>query len=138
MEANDAPGGGCRTAEVTLPGFHHDICAAIHPMAMVSPLLRRLPLDRHRLEWVLSPAALAHPFDDGSAAVLHRSLEATGNTLGEDADAWAKLMRPFLVRDTALFSEILRAVRIPRYPLLMSRFGVLGLRSCASLVHSHF
>jgi len=138
LEANSAIGGGCRTAEVTLPGFHHDICAAIHPMALVSPLLRRLPLDEHGLSWVQSPAALAHPFDDGTAAVLHRGIEATGETLGEDGEAWARLMRPFLRDPAALFNEILGPVRIPGHPLLMARFGLVGLRSCSSLVRSHF
>jgi phytoene dehydrogenase-like protein len=72
LEAKPTIGGGCRTEQATLPGFHHDICAAIHPMGVVSPLLRRLPLDKFGLKWVQAPAPMAHPFDDGSAAVLHR------------------------------------------------------------------
>ena len=138
LEANATIGGGCRTEQVTLPGFHHDICAAIHPMGIVSPLLGRLPLDRFGLKWVQAPAPLAHPFDDGSAAVLHRSLTATGETLGEDADAWARLMRPFLVDTDGFFAEILKPVRIPRQPFRMAHFGAIGLRSCASLVRSRF
>jgi phytoene dehydrogenase-like protein len=138
LEAKDTIGGGCRTEEVTLPGFQHDICAAIHPMGVVSPLLRRLPLDRFGLRWVQAPAPLAHPFEDGSAAVLHRSLTATGETLGQDADAWTALMTPFLTNADAFFSEILRPVRIPRRPIQMARFGALGLRSCTSLARSRF
>ncbi len=138
LEAQDTVGGGCRTAEITLPGFHHDICAAIHPMGIVSPLLRRLALHDHGLSWIQSPAALAHPFDDGSAAVLHRTLEATGETLEQDGNAWANLMRPFLRRPELFFSEILKPVRIPRNPFTMARFGLVGLRSCASVVRSHF
>jgi phytoene dehydrogenase-like protein len=107
-------------------------------MALVSPLLRRLPLDQYGLSWIRSPAALAHPFDDGSAAVLTRTLDATGATLAEDGESWARLMRPFLKHSDALFGEILKPVRIPRHPLLMARFGLVGLRSCASLVRSHF
>jgi len=138
VEAEQTIGGGCRTEEVTLPGFHHDICAAIHSMAAVSPLLRRLPLDRFGLTWIQAPAPMAHPFDDGSAAVLSRSLSATGATLGVDAGAWEGMMRPFLKDSDAFFQEILRPVRIPRHPFRMARFGALGLRSCASLVRSHF
>jgi phytoene dehydrogenase-like protein len=107
-------------------------------MGIVSPLLRRLPLDKFGLKWVQAPAPLAHPFDDGTAAVLHRSLTATGATLGPDADAWASLMRPFLVNADAFFADILKPVRIPRRPFHMARFGALGLRSCASLVNSRF
>lgn len=138
LEAHDTIGGGCRTAEVTLPGFRHDICAAIHPMGIVSPLLGRLPLDKFGLKWVQAPAPLAHPFDDGSAAVLHRSLTATGETLGPDGDAWARLMRPFLSSSDAFFADILKPVRIPRHPLRMARFGAIGLRSCTGVVESRF
>lgn len=138
LEAHDTIGGGCRTAEVTLPGFRHDICAAIHPMGIVSPLLGRLPLDKFGLKWVQAPAPLAHPFDDGSAAVLHRSLTATGETLGPDGDAWARLMRPFLSSSDAFFADILKPVRIPRHPFRMARFGAIGLRSCAGVVESRF
>ena len=138
LEAKDTIGGGCRTAEITLPGFHHDICAAIHPMGIVSPLLRKLPLHQYGLTWIQSPAALAHPFDDGSAAVLHRTLEKTGTTLDQDAEAWSKLMRPFLKHPDTFFNDILKPVRIPDHPFAMARFGLVGLRSCASLVRSHF
>ena len=90
LEANETIGGGCRTADVTLPGFHHDVCAAIHPMGIVSPLLRRLPLENFGLKWVRAPAPLAHPFDDGSAVMMHRSLATTAETLGEDGEAWGR------------------------------------------------
>jgi phytoene dehydrogenase-like protein len=138
LEGNAAIGGGCRTEQVTLPGFHHDICAAIHPMGIVSPLLARLPLDRFGLKWVQAPAPLAHPLDDGSAAVLHRSLTATAETLDEDGPAWERLMRPFLRNTDAFFADILKPVRIPRQPFHMARFGMLGLRSCESVVSSRF
>jgi phytoene dehydrogenase-like protein len=138
LEAKPTIGGGCRTEDVTLPGFHHDLCAAIHPMGIVSPLLRRLPLEKFGLTWKHAPAPLAHPFDDGSAAVLHRSLTATGATLGEDAEAWERVMRPFLKDSDAFFADILKPVRVPRHPLRMARFGAIGLRSCASVVRSRF
>ena len=138
LEAKPTIGGGCRTAELTLPGFHHDICAAIHPMGIVSPFLQRLPLGKFGLKWVKASAPLAHPFDDGTAAVLHRSLSATAATLDEDGDAWTALMQPLLNNSDALFDDILRSVRLPRHPFLMARFGALGLRSCASLVRRRF
>src|SRR5690349_17204155 len=86
-EARETIGGGCRSAELTLPGFVHDVCSAIHPLGAASPFFRTLPLEQHGLEWVHSPAPLAHPFDDGTAAVLERSVEATAAALGEDGDA---------------------------------------------------
>lgn len=138
LEAKDTIGGGCRTAELTLPGFHHDICAAIHPMGHVSPLLRRLPLEKFGLRWVQAPAPMAHPFDDGSAAVLYRSLRATAQTLGDDGNAWMELMEPFLRSADALFADILKPVRIPAHPFRMARFGMLGLQSCESLVRRRF
>ena len=76
-------GGGMRTEELTLPGFQHDVCSAIHPLAVASPFLRQLPLAEHGVEWIEPPAALAHPFDDGTAALLERSPAATGATLGD-------------------------------------------------------
>src|SRR6058998_1013282 len=85
LEANSTIGGGTRSAELTLPGFVHDVCSAVHPLAVASPFLRTLPLGRHGLEWFQPPAALAHPFADGSAVVLERSVEATAAMLGEDA-----------------------------------------------------
>ena len=138
LEANDTIGGGCRTANITLPGFTHDICAAVHPMGVVSPFLKELPLEQYGLQWVHSPAPLAHPFDDGSAAVLHRSLDRTGATIGPDARAWSRLMRPYLRKGEAFFGEVLKPVRVPRHPLLMARFGLTGLRSCQSIVTSRF
>ncbi|MDQ3070035.1 MAG: NAD(P)/FAD-dependent oxidoreductase [Acidobacteriota bacterium] len=138
LEAEDTPGGGCRSAELTLPGFVHDICAAIHPMAAASPFFRTLPLARHGLEWVTTGAAVAHPFDDGTAAVLHRSLDATAATLGPDGDAWSGLMRPFLGDPDAFFEDILKPVRVPAHPLRMARFGMMGLQSCERLVRRRF
>jgi phytoene dehydrogenase-like protein len=138
LERENTIGGGCRTAQITLPGFHHDLCSAIHPMAVVSPLLRRLPLERFGLKWVQAPAPLAHPFDDGAAAVLYRSLAATAATLGRDGDAWIALVQPLLHDTGALFADILRPLRFPRHPMTMARFGVHGLRSCASLIRTRF
>ena len=133
LEAKDTIGGGCRTSAITLPGFQHDLCAAIHPMAAVSPLMRRLPLHEFGLKWLYPPTALAHPFDDGTAATLSRSLDTTAATLNDDGQAWKALMQPLLERADALFADILRPVRIPSHPVTMLRFGAAGLRSAASL-----
>src|SRR4029079_13999129 len=94
LEAADTVGGGMRTAELTLPGFRHDVCSAIHPGAVGSPFLRSLPLDEHGLEWIHSPAPLAHPFDDGSAALLARSVAATAAGLGRDGSGSRRLFGP--------------------------------------------
>src|SRR6184192_3006895 len=95
-EANATIGGGSRSAELTLPGFVHDICSAIHPLGIGSPFFRTLPLEQHGLEWIHPSAPLSHPLDDGTAAVLERSVEKTGATLGKDADAYRRLMAPFV------------------------------------------
>lgn len=136
LEAKEAMGGGARTEEVTLPGFRHDICSAIHPMSVVSPFLRSLPLSQHGLEWVFPPAAIAHPLDDGSAAILEESLERTASRMGEDEKAYRALFGPLAARAGLLFEEILRPIAglpLPRHPLLLARFGVLGLRSAIGL-----
>lgn len=134
LEAHETIGGGARTAELTLPGFHHDVCSAIHPMAVVSPFFQSLPLNAHGLVWCESPYAIAHPLDDGTAAVLELSLKETAARMGVDSDAYMHLMEPFVSNATALFDEILRPIRLlPRHPLLLARFGVEGLRSALSV-----
>src|SRR5213083_2447042 len=95
-EASDTIGGGTRTAELTLPGFRHDICSAIHPLGVASPFLRTLPLAEHGVEWIAPPAALAHPFDDGTALLLEPSPEATVPVLGEDEGRWRRLFAPLV------------------------------------------
>ena len=94
FEAKDTIGGGCRTKELTLPGFQHDVCSAIHPLGYASPFMRTLPLEQFGLEWVFPPAPLAHPLDDGTAALLEQSVEATSATLGCDAAAYRNMMAP--------------------------------------------
>src|SRR5438876_12346366 len=96
IEAETTLGGGARSMELTLPGFVHDICSAIHPLGVASPFFRSLPLAEHGVEWITPPAAVAHPFDDGTAAVLERSVAATADTLGEDAAAYQRLMAPLV------------------------------------------
>src|SRR5712691_10675806 len=90
FEAKETIGGGSRSAELTLPGFIHDVCSAIHPFGLGSPFFRTLPLNEHGLEWIHPPVPLAHPLDDGTAVVLERSIEATSARLGEDAGAYQR------------------------------------------------
>ena len=131
-------GGGLRCAELTLPGFTHDICAAVHPLGASSPLFRALPLAAHGLEWVHPPTPLAHPFDDAPAAVLEHSLAATAERLGHDGRAWRRLLAPFVDGWPHLAADILAPLRLPRHPLRLARFGLHGLRSAAGLVASRF
>jgi len=133
LEAAATVGGGTRTAELTLPGFHHDVCSAIHPMALVSPFLKTLPLN---LTWIESPYAVAHPLDDGTAAILEQSLDATTQRLGaHDAKAWRALLATFVRNADAFFAEILRPVPlIPRHPFLLARFGLNGVRSASAVM----
>src|SRR5215475_11668133 len=94
LEAADTVGGGARSAELTLPGFRHDVCSAIHPLAVGSPFLRGLPLAEHGLELIHPALPLAHPLDGGDAVALHRSLDETAAGLAEDADAYRRLIAP--------------------------------------------
>src|ERR1700736_1531288 len=110
LEAESTPGGAARTMELTLPGFRHDFGSAIYPMAAGSPFFSSLPLMDYGLEWIHSPAALAHPLDDGTAVMLERDLSATATSLGVDGPAWDKLMRPFAARWNEFAPEILRPV----------------------------
>ena len=139
LEANDQIGGGARTAELTLPGFHHDVCSAIHPTAVISPFFRTLPLAEHGLEWIESPHALAHPLDDGTAAILDRDVGTTAAGLGVDAEAYRRLMGPLARSAGALFDEIFRPVRIlSPHPLLMARFGLTAVRSARAAARGRF
>jgi phytoene dehydrogenase-like protein len=137
-EAKETVGGGVRSAELTLPGFIHDICSAIHPLGMASPFFRALPLAKYGLEWIQPPAALAHPFDDGTAALLERSIEMTGDTLGQDAAAYRKLMTPFVADWSKLEDFLLGPLRLPRHPLALLRFGLCAMRSAHGLAQDRF
>ena len=134
LESASTPGGGTRTEEVTLPGFRHDICSAIHPTALVSPAFRELDVLRHGVEWIWSPLELAHPFDDGSAAVLTRSVDETARLFGPDRAAWTDLFRPLVESGPQLFEDLLRPIRLPRHPGLAAWFGLRGLQPAERLV----
>jgi phytoene dehydrogenase-like protein len=134
LEAEHTPGGAARTLELTLPGFRHDFGSAVFPLGAGSPFFSSLPLINHGLEWIHSPAALAHPLDDGTAVMLDRDLKATTNSLGIDGPAWDKLLGPFVERWADFAPEILRPISlIPRHPWLMARFGMTALQSAESV-----
>ncbi|GAB3981038.1 NAD(P)/FAD-dependent oxidoreductase [Actinoallomurus acanthiterrae] len=134
-EAAAEVGGGTRTEELTLPGFRHDVCSAVHPLGVGSPAFRALPLERHGVTWVEPPVPLAHPFPDGSAAILARSVEETAAVLGRDGATYHRLIRPFLGRWEDLAPDVLRAplAGLPRDPLLLARFGARAAAPAALL-----
>jgi phytoene dehydrogenase-like protein len=124
LEQADTIGGGTRSGELTLPGLLHDHCAAVHPMAAASPFLRSLDLERHGLRWGRPEIELAHPLDDGTAAVLHRSLERTAAGLGGDGPAWRRVLAPLVERFDALVDDLMRPpLHRPAHPGALLRFG---------------
>ncbi len=127
-EAELQLGGGTRSAPLTSPGFVHDVCSAIHPLAVASPFFKTLPLGEHGLEWILPEVDVAHPLDDGTAAFLVRDLGATAEALGKDAASYRRLVAPLLRRSAELLDGVLRPIaRVPRHPLLLARFGARAL-----------
>jgi phytoene dehydrogenase-like protein len=136
IEAQDAIGGGTRTAELTLPGFRHDVCSAIHPLFVASPFFRSLRLE---LDLIEPPAAVGHPLDDGTAAFALRSLEDTARQLGTDGDAYRRLLEPLVNGWNELEGELLKPiVHVPRHPLPLTRFGLAALRSAKRLAETRF
>src|ERR1700761_1940277 len=135
IEGKDTIGGGMRSAELTLPGFTHDICSAIHPLAAGSPFFKTLPLDEHGLEYIYPEINAAHPFDDGTAAVLENSIDTTASLLGEDAQAYQKLMQPITRDWPSIAPDVLGPLHYPKHPLAMARFGLPALTSATRLAN---
>jgi phytoene dehydrogenase-like protein len=123
LEAANTVGGGARSAELTLPGFVHDVCSAIHPLGVASPFFRTLPLAEHGVDWIEPPAALAHPFDDGTAVLLERSAEAAVPGLAEESDRWRRLFAPLVADAEPLFEDLLAPLHLPAHPLAVGRFS---------------
>jgi phytoene dehydrogenase-like protein len=139
FEARDTVGGGARSAELTQPGFIHDVCSAIHPLAFASPFFKSLPLSKHGLEWIHPPAAVGHPFDDGTAAILEQSVERTSAALGPDSRAYTKVFAPLVRNAAELIPEILAPpLHAPRHPLMMLRFGIKAIQSAQKFSERHF
>lgn len=138
VEGYETIGGGARSAELTLPGFVHDVCSSVYPMAIWSPFFRRLPLAQHGLEWVHPAAPLAHPLDDGSAVILDRSVEVTAQNVGDDAERYIRLMGPLTSAWPKLESSAQRPFSIPAHPFAAARFGLTVLRSASSVAKHEF
>jgi phytoene dehydrogenase-like protein len=138
FEAQDTAGGGTRSEELTEPGFVHDVCSAVHPLAVGSPAFESFPLAEHGLEWIHPPAPLAHPLDDGSAVLMHRSVDETAAELGVDRDAYKKLMAPLAQRWDTLGAEFLQPLHFPKHPLQLGGFGLKAIRSAEGFARNRF
>lgn len=137
LEAKDTIGGGLRTKELTLPGFKHDVCSAIHPMAVGSPFFAELPLHQFGLQFIHAPVAAAHPFDSGHAAVLMRSLVETAEGLEKDKEAYLRLIKPLVETWPDIAPDAMGPLRFPKHPFKMAAFGLNAIRS-ASCISKRF
>lgn len=133
VEGKHTVGGGMRSQELTLPGFVHDICSAIHPMAALSPFFKSLPLDQFGLKYIYPTLALAHPFDDGTAAVLYSTVEETAKSLQNDAKSYTDLVNPLLEQWPRIDADVLAPLHFPRHPLAMAKFGLKAFQSANGL-----
>lgn len=128
LEAKDTIGGGTRTKELTLPGFRHDVCSAIHPMALASPFFKSLPLAQFGLQWLQPEVLAAHPFDDGTAAALYQDIDETASDLGHDEKSYLRLTEPIVRHWDSLTSDFLGPLRFPKKPIPFLEFGLKALQ----------
>jgi phytoene dehydrogenase-like protein len=133
LEGKQTIGGGTRSAELTRPGFIHDVCSAIHPLAMGSPFFRTLPLGQHGLQFISPPIAAAHPILSGRTPALHFSMVETARSLAGDAEAYLALIKPLTDSWHAIENDVLGPLKFPADPLAFSRFGLRALTSSAYL-----
>jgi phytoene dehydrogenase-like protein len=138
LEAQEQIGGGTRSKALTRPGFTHDVCSAVHPMAVASPFFRTLPLHEHGLEWIHPPYPLAHPLDDGPAALLDHDLDKTCQSLGADGMAYRRLVGFLAANWGSLKDALLSPIGIPNRPLQMARFGLHAMLPAITFASSHF
>jgi len=127
LEAAATVGGGARSAELTLPGFVHDVCSAIYPFGRTSPFFAGLDLERHGLRWIEPPASVGHPLDDGSAVIVERDVEVTAAQLGRDREAYRRLFAPLVRNHDALLPDLLAPFHVPFWPPRAIRLGLFGL-----------
>jgi len=137
FEASDTIGGGMRTKELMQPGFHHDVCSAIHPLAASSPFLKHLPLDEYGLEWITPEFPMAHPMDDGTAVVMHHNMNQTMEELGADGAAYRSSMEPIIRNWDTLTPDFLGPLRFPKHPIDLAMFGLKAIQP-ASLFQKRF
>ena len=128
FEAAGTIGGGCRSAELTLPGFVHDVCSAVHPFAVASPFFQSLPLAAYGLEWVKPPVMLAHPMEDGAAVPVYESIERTADGLGRDGRAYSRLFEPLAASWPKIAGSVLGPLRWPSHPIALARFGIRAVQ----------
>lgn len=139
FEASPQIGGGTRSATLTLPGFVHDVCSAVHPLAVASPFFQELRIETQDLDWIYPGIPLAHPLDDGSAVSLHRDLNVTAASLGKDTAAYRTLMKPLVNHWENLASEFLQPIlHLPQHPFILARFGGLALWPATVLARTFF
>jgi phytoene dehydrogenase-like protein len=138
LEASATPGGGVRSAELTLPGYVHDVCSSVYAMVACSPFLSQLPLKEHGLDWASPAAPLAHPLDDGSAVMIYQSLDETVQSLGPDGDGYRKLMGELVSRWQDLMRNAFAPPGIPHNPFFFAQFGLKAVRPATSLAKAYF
>ncbi|WP_413288457.1 phytoene desaturase family protein [Bdellovibrio sp. HCB337] len=139
LEAARTPGGGARSEPLTIPGFIHDVCSAVHPMAVASPFFKSLPLEQFGLEWVHSQAVLAHPLENNEAILLHTSVEATAKNLDIDGEAYYDLMQPMSQHWEEIFSETMGPLfHWPKHPMTLASFGLKAIRSAEIFARMHY
>ena len=138
VEGQPTFGGGCRSAELTLPGFTHDICSSIYPLGMGSPFFRTLPLEQHGLSWINPESTYAHPFDGGRAVVVQRSVEASAKTMGPDALAYEKLVASLHINWDTLCDSLLQPQKMALHPFAMANFGLRALMSAKIFASTTF
>lgn len=138
VEARDTIGGGMRSAELTLPGFVHDICSTIHPLALGSPFFRDIEVEKLGVEFAESPATVAHPIDERRAALLFRSIDETSANLAPDGDNYQRQFRPLAKNWKKLVPELLAPLHIPKYPYLLGTFGLKALMSARFYTQNFF
>jgi phytoene dehydrogenase-like protein len=138
VEAKSTPGGGTRTEPLTLPGFAHDVCSAVHPLGVASPFFKSIGLERYGLTWIQPPAPLAHVLDDDHTLTLERSIDATAAQLGPDAEAYRQLFEPLVEHFDSLMQMVLGPLRFPAQPLRFARFALPALTSIQGLARRRF
>lgn len=138
VEANETVGGGARSAELTLPGFVHDGCSAIHPLAVASPFFQTLPLEKFGLEFVEPPASLAHPLNDGTAVLYKKSIAETAAQFGKDRRKYEDLVKLFVENWSRLAPDLLAPLQVPEHPFLLARFGLKAFRSARGFAEKYF
>ncbi len=138
IEGADTIGGGTRTGELTLPGFQHDHCSAVHPMAVLSPYLKTLPLGEFGLKWIYPDVSVAHPMDDGPTLLLSKSIEATVKQLGVDAKAWTNIFQYYTAHGHQILEDSMKPLGIPKHPISFTKFGLRALMPARAFANFSF